>query len=461
MLAAVMGAALCLNAQAPPDFTPPTPLFAAVIQNDVAAVKRLLAEGANPNEGKLVRFSAAFIAVFNQNAEIFRELVKGGADVKVTDHGGSTLLMWAAYNDGGNTDLVSELLRLGLDPNQKNAAGETALTWAMRRGHTPVVEALKKAGADDSAMIRESVEKALAILQKSGPQFTKVSGCASCHQQSLPQMAVGLGRERGFAVDEQISDQQKKAVMAMYRPLREPMLSGKIMLPNTPITVSYGLLGLAAESYKADETTSAMAQVIASQQRPDGSFRVLGIRPPLEASDITATALSVRALQFYSDSPEQFVTKARQWLLSVEPKSAEEKAMKLLGLTWAKARSEELRQAANSILAAQLPDGGWAQLPGLSTDAYATGQALAALNMSGQVAASDSAYQRGITYLLRTQMADGSWRVQTRSAPIQQYKESGFPHGKDQWISAAGTSWAAMALTLTAPSADTQVSRVF
>jgi hypothetical protein len=135
--------------------------------------------------------------------------------------------------------------------------------------------------------------------------------------------------------------------------------------------------------------------------------------------------------------------------------------MKLLGLTWAKARPEELKHAAKSILSAQLPDGGWAQLPGLSTDAYATGQALAALNMSGQVAASDPAYQRGITYLLRTQMADGSWRVQTRSAPIQQYKESGFPHGKDQWISAAGTSWAAMALTLTAPPANSQVSRVF
>ena len=33
---------------------------------------------------------------------------------------------------------------------------------------------------------------------------------------------------------------------------------------------------------------------------------------------------------------------------------------------------------------------------------------------------------------------------------IQPYFESGFPHGHDQWISQAGTSWAAMALSLTA-----------
>jgi len=33
--------------------------------------------------------------------------------------------------------------------------------------------------------------------------------------------------------------------------------------------------------------------------------------------------------------------------------------------------------------------------------------------------------------------------------PFQPYFESGFPHGDDQWISAAATSWAAMALALT------------
>ena len=30
--------------------------------------------------------------------------------------------------------------------------------------------------------------------------------------------------------------------------------------------------------------------------------------------------------------------------------------------------------------------------------------------------------------------------------PVQAYFESGFPHGKDQFISAAATNWATMAL---------------
>jgi hypothetical protein len=34
---------------------------------------------------------------------------------------------------------------------------------------------------------------------------------------------------------------------------------------------------------------------------------------------------------------------------------------------------------------------------------------------------------------------------------LQPYFDSGFPHGFDQWISAAGTSWATIALSLAAP----------
>ena len=59
---------------------------------------------------------------------------------------------------------------------------------------------------------------------------------------------------------------------------------------------------------------------------------------------------------------------------------------------------------------------------------------------------------------LRTQLSDGSWLAHTRTFPFQVYKESGFPHGKDQWISAAASSWAAMALSLSAPSSGQEIS---
>ncbi len=121
--------------------------------------------------------------------------------------------------------------------------------------------------------------------------------------------------------------------------------------------------------------------------------------------------------------------------------------MQLLGLAWANAPTADLRAAAQKLLAEQRPDGGWGQLPGLETDAYATGQALVALNAAGEDV-STPAYRRGVGFLLRTQFPDGSWLVRRRTFPVQPPKDSGFPHGKDQWISAAGTSRATMTLSL-------------
>ena len=60
-------------------------------------------------------------------------------------------------------------------------------------------------------------------------------------------------------------------------------------------------------------------------------------------------------------------------------------------------------------------------------------------------------YQRGLAFLLRTQRPDGSWFVASRSFPIQPYFETGFPHGPDQFISAAATAWAVAALALAGP----------
>ncbi|HEY9141204.1 MAG TPA: hypothetical protein VIN93_09945 [Bryobacteraceae bacterium] len=73
-----------------------------------------------------------------------------------------------------------------------------------------------------------------------------------------------------------------------------------------------------------------------------------------------------------------------------------------------------------------------------------------ALQSSG-LPVSDPAYQRGVQYLLNTQLEDGSWHVRTRAAGFQPYFDNGFPHGVDQWISAAGSSLATIALTLATP----------
>jgi squalene cyclase len=130
--------------------------------------------------------------------------------------------------------------------------------------------------------------------------------------------------------------------------------------------------------------------------------------------------------------------------------TTDDKAFSLFGLYWSRADGPSIRDAVAVLRREQHDDGGWAQLVGLNSDAYATGLVLLALHEAGNVGTDDPAYQRGVKYLLGTQEPDGSWLVHKRAVPINAYFESGFPHGKFQFISYAGTCWATMALSYAA-----------
>jgi len=173
----------------------------------------------------------------------------------------------------------------------------------------------------------------------------------------------------------------------------------------------------------------------------------------MQSTDVTLTGFTIRALQLYAPRArraeyESSVRRAASWLARARPVTNDERVSQLLGLTWAgmNRRSQTVRTVARDLLAQQRPDGGWAQIATLTSDAYATGQSLYALRESGALSTSDAAYQRGVRFLIDTQLEDGSWYVQSRSIPFQPYFESGFPHGADQWVSAAATNWAVMAL---------------
>src|SRR5262249_21963080 len=112
---------------------------------------------------------------------------------------------------------------------------------------------------------------------------------------------------------------------------------------------------------------------------------------------------------------------------------------------------EKLNCLARSLRQHQRTDGGWAQLPTLGTDAYATGQALYTLAHFVEAPMTDPAWQRGLRFLLETQEEDGTWHVARRAVAFQPTMKSGFPHHRDSWISAAATSWAVLALTQVAP----------
>ena len=137
-------------------------------------------------------------------------------------------------------------------------------------------------------------------------------------------------------------------------------------------------------------------------------------------------------------------------MLTAETVTAEDRAMRLMGLVWTKAPETAVKAAIQDIVRQQTTSGGWSQLPQLDPDAYATGLSLVALNEAG-IRVNADVYRKGMAFLLSTQYPDGSWLVRTRAFPLQPYFESGFPFDRHQWISAAGTGWAAQAIARTLP----------
>ncbi|HJQ68600.1 MAG TPA: prenyltransferase/squalene oxidase repeat-containing protein [Blastocatellia bacterium] len=304
----------------------------------------------------------------------------------------------------------------------------------------------------DSAAARSAVEKSLPLLQKVGPPFVEQTGCASCHHNVLPAMAVAAARERGFQVDEKVAGQNREGVHKLVATSREKMLLG-FGLPGDATTAAYFLMQLGVDKQPADKSTDAVVHYLMGKQFSDGHWQPVAYRPPIEFSDISTTAVAARVIQMYApegraEETRRRIALAAAWLARAQPATGEERNFQLLGLGWAKAKKEDVEKAVKRVMASQRADGGWSQLPGIESDAYATGQALVALHEAGGVSADDPAYRRGVAFLLKTQREDGSWLVQTRAIPLQRYFESGFPHGKNQWISAAGTSWATMALAI-------------
>src|SRR5262249_25374658 len=191
-------------------------------------------------------------------------------------------------------------------------------------------------------------------------------------------------------------------------------------------------------------------------QYPDGAFRNASYRPPSEYGPFTTTALALRAFKLYpipgrSKELQERVSHAKQWLLSAKPFSTEERSMQLNGLADAATSASERAPFVKALKAAQNEDGSWSQLPGIRADAYATGEALYALHVSGDVTTNDAAYQKGVQWLLRNQLPDGSWFAPSRAVPVQPHTFESFPHGWHQFISDAASSWSTMALLFTLP----------
>jgi squalene cyclase len=269
-------------------------------------------------------------------------------------------------------------------------------------------------------------------------------------------MASATARRKGIEIDQTRARANLDDILAFFRSASTRMMLGDPAVGGEALTTGYAQLSLAAEGYPADKLTATMTHWLLARQMPDGRWLGNGLnRPPSEYSTISHTAIAVGGMVAYPlpgrrAETLKHIERARQWLLAAQAKSAEERGMRLMGLVWADAPRSRVLDAIRDIRGTQDAGGGWSQFARTAPDAYATGLTLYALHIAG-VRPTDEAYRKGIAFLLGSQYQDGTWLVRTHAFPVQRYFESGFPYGRHQWISTAGTSWAALAIAQTLP----------
>lgn len=397
---------------------------------------------------------------------LLRVALEHGADVQARSPKGHTLLMTLAISEQVTPDILQTLIDRGVDVNARGPGGLTALDHAHRLGRPPTIEVFERNGGHTTATTtpaparfvagnsaRAAISRALPLLQTSSRQFYDRGGCVACHHNLQMAFTAEEARRKGFAVDEALDRHERETLVHDIDVWREHALQGVTAPGGAATTTGYLLMAIATQGYAPDHGSDVQARLLRLQQRGDGRW-LSPVRPPIEYSEFTATAVSLRGLQLYGgdDRPasDAAIARGARWLETATPLGHEDRVFRLAGLTWA-GSPKKLRDAAlRELLASQRADGGWAQTDWRSSDAYATGSALFALKTAG-LSTRSRPYRRGVKYLLGTQLEDGTWFVRSRSLATQSYFESGFPHGADQFISAAATHWAVLALLYSLP----------
>jgi ankyrin repeat protein len=468
------------------DFQNRTPLFAASTAANPAAIRALIKAGANvnalkkqPTPGVVPRTPNVernglpnnFLVSPLHNAAAFgpvesvRDLLEAGAKVNAADSRGLTPLAFAVASETPAPEIVRTLLQAGADVNVPDTNGETPLDWAAKFGFPEILAELKKSGAKPGVAyqapkrpeapqptVKVALQRGIGLLEKTSGQFFRNSGCVACHAQNATARAQAAAKFAGLRVDGAAAKEQLQQMRAQWISLQEEFLQA--LTPGGGADrLADNVLGLSAAAYPADTITDSAVAEIAMSQNPDGHWGAGEVqhRPPITQSHFASTARAIRVLQDYCipARKQEFaerIDRARGWLASGTPITTEDHSMRLSGLTYSGASRDEIDRAAKKVLALQHRDGGWGGNPYLSSDAYATGRALLALAESKAVDVHDSAWQKGLAYLLSTQFPDGAWHVRSRAIKFQPYFESGFPFGHDQWISAAATASAVQAI---------------
>jgi len=294
-----------------------------------------------------------------------------------------------------------------------------------------------------SAAAAEPARNAVAYLTRETPRWYAENHCFSCHNNGDGARALFLAMQRGYAVPA-------NALEDTVRWLRDP--AGWDHNPGNPgfsdkrlarIQFAAALAEAWRTGYMRERAAvSSAAESLVGEQESGGEFQgawkietggVAGA--PATYGSALATYMARRTLEI-ADARRfaQSIGRANQWLNSTQPHNVLDRAAILLALP------DSAPKHLDALLAAQTSDGGWGPQPHAPAEPFDTAVALLALHGLRGAPNAAAAIERGRAFLVKFQLADGSWPETTRPAGFTSYAER---------ISTA--SWAAYALLITDP----------
>lgn len=309
------------------------------------------------------------------------------------------------------------------------------------------------AAAEEPALRASAVDAAISrgldFLVQDAAAWKANHNCVSCHHAALVIWAMHEARQNGSKVDEpSLADLTRWVAASGNGRTSIPRPEGIPKALNAKAV--WFALGLAADPNPTDESRQGqrlMLQTIAGDQGENGQwYSWPDTRPPIFGnSDESMTALATLALSSSVAAEDPTVVaardKGRRWLEQA-PTDNDPQSLAARLILWVRLRrpAAEWEPLVRQVKERQNADGGWKQADSLTSDAWATGQALYALAQAG-LRSDDRSIQRGQAFLINSQRADGSWAMTSRpTKPGDDGAGSLIP------ITGAGSAWAVLGL---------------